>query len=309
MTPPRFATITLNASIDTACALPRLVPGEINRLANARPTAGGKGNNVARVLARLGHPAIATGFAGGHAGRFIADNLRAWGVSPAFMEVPGESRTCMTIVEGESGRVTEVRGPGAPVATADGDRFLDSVVGLIAPAEFVAISGSLPPGLADDYYARLVGVLRAAGKWVVLDGSGEPLRLALAAGPNAIAPNREELSDLVGPIGSVGEAVAAACLVRERLGPGGRVLLTLGAKGAASIDADRVIRARPPKVDIANPVGAGDAFLAGWLAGGDDPSEALRYAVAVGTAAAMQPGIGEIDPTDVESIWAAVEVG
>lgn len=309
MTAPRFATITLNASIDTASALPRLIPGTINRLATAQPAAGGKGNNVARVLARLGHPVLATGLAAGHAGAFIADSLRASGVTPAFMLVPGQSRTCLTVVEEESGRVTEIREPGVQVTAADGERFLGSVASLLGSAERVAISGSLPPGLADDYYAVLVGVLRKAGKRVVLDTSGEPLRLAVAAGADAVAPNRDELADLVGPVGNDEEAIAAASmLVRERFGSDGCLLLTLGAAGAAYIDKNRVLWGRPPAVEIANPVGAGDAFLAGWLAGGNEPAEALRLAVAVGTAAAMTPAIGEVDPADVARIRAAVEV-
>ncbi len=309
MTPPRFATITLNASIDTAATLPRLVPGEINRLASARPAAGGKGNNVARVLARLGHPVVATGFAGGHAGAFIADSLRASGVTPAFMAVPGESRTCLTVVESETGRVTEIREPGDPVSASDGDAFLASVAERIGAAERVAISGSLPPGLPADYYAKLIEILHASGRRVVLDTSGEPLRLALAAHPDAIAPNRDELADLVGPGGSDDHAIAAAsALVREHLGPKGCLMLTLGASGAALVETDRVLRATPPPVEIANPVGAGDALLAGWLAGGDDPAGALRLAVAVGTAAAMQPGIGEVDPADVARILPTVEV-
>lgn len=309
MTLPRFATITLNPSIDTAGALPHLVPGEINRFATARSAAGGKGNNVARVLARLGHPVIASGFAGGYAGAFIADSLRASGVTPALLPVAGESRTCLTIVEEATGRVTEIREPGEPVTAADGEAFLATVAERVGPATRVAISGSLPPGLEADYYARLVAVLRAAGKRVVLDTSGEPLRLALANGADAIAPNRDELAELVGPSRDDDEAIAsAAALARERFVPGGYVLLTLGSGGAAYVDAERVIRARPPCVEIANPVGAGDAFLAGWLAGGDDPAEALRFAVAVGTAAAMQPGIGEIDPADVARIVPAVEL-
>lgn len=312
MTAPRFATVTLNAAIDAAGALPRLVPGEINRLGTTRTAAGGKGNNVARVLARLGCPVIATGFAAGHAGAFIAADLRAAGVVPVFAPVAGESRTCLTLVEAD-GRVTEIREPGDPVTAADGEAFLVNVAELIAPADRVAVCGSLPPGLDDDFYARLIATLRAAGAWVVLDTGGEPLRRALAARPDAIAPNREELADLVGALAD-DEAAIAAARTLARDGAAGCVLLTLGAAGAAYVDRERTLRAAAPTVPVANPVGAGDAFLAGWLAGSaagggnGDPAAALRLAVAAGAAAAMQPGIGAVDPADVERLRAGVAV-
>ncbi|HEX5499992.1 MAG TPA: PfkB family carbohydrate kinase, partial [Thermomicrobiales bacterium] len=122
-----IATVTLNASVDTTWSLPRFTPGAINRVAGKEAVAGGKGNNVARVLATLGQPVVASGFVAGWTGRFIEEGLAAAGIATAFQTIPGESRTSLAIVETEAGRVTEAREPGPTVSAADWRRFLAEI--------------------------------------------------------------------------------------------------------------------------------------------------------------------------------------
>jgi tagatose 6-phosphate kinase len=306
-----FATITLNAAVDTTCTLPRLAPGAINRLERKDAVAGGKGNNVARVLACLGHDVTATGFAGGTAGEFIERSLSAEGVVPAFMDAPGESRTCLTLVETGSGRITEIREPGEPVSAELAEAFLDRAPALIGDARAVAICGSLPPGLPDDYLARLCTRLEAPGRFIAVDSSGPPLRQALAAHPSAIAPNLDELMELAGPGAAKHPLPAARALRADSLGPNGLVLVKLGAAGAIAVSSQGAVRAVPSPVDTVNPVGAGDAFLAGWLAAwvaDPDHASALRHAVACGAAAVLQARIGVVDPADVARLAPLVRV-
>ncbi|MCC6313121.1 MAG: hexose kinase [Thermomicrobiales bacterium] len=306
-----IATITLNASVDTTYLLPRLEHGGIAVVDRKEAVAGGKGNNVARVLTTLGQPAIATGFVGGDAGRFIEESLRAAGIATAFHHVSGESRTCLTIVEEANGTVSEIRERGEVVRPEDGAAFLRAAPTLVGAARWAVLSGSLPPGLPADYYARLVAALKAAGLRVVLDASGEPAALALAAGPDVIAPNLEELSALVGRPVAVEDAVAAAHSLFDRLGSDAVVLVTFGAGGAALVRRDRALTAGAATVDAINPVGAGDAFLAGYVAaaaGGADDATALRAAVATGSAATLQTRIGVVDPADVARLCDLVGV-
>jgi tagatose 6-phosphate kinase len=300
MTP--FAAITLNASVDVTLTLPRLDPGTIHRSGQRQAVAGGKGNNLARVLACLGREVTASGFTGGDAGNFIERSLREEGVIPGFLRAPGESRTCLTLVEEESGRITEIREPGDPIPSDLAAAFLDRAPDLIGDAAFVAICGSLPPGLPDDYLARLVERLRRPGRVIAVDASGEPLRRALAAHADVIAPNTDELADLAG-IGAERDPVAAGEALRQRSGATGlTVLAKLGAAGAVAITPQGAWSATPPQIEAVNPVGSGDAFLAGWMAGsaesGNAP-DALRLAVACGAAAALQSRIGYVDPADV----------
>lgn len=303
----RCLTVTCNSAVDTTYVLDRLTAGEIHRVARVLPAPGGKGNNVARVLRVLGHDVVATGFAGGHTGRYVADALAALGIEPAFLPVPGDARLCLTIVEEPTGRITEIREPGAPVTPEDGRRLIDHVAALAATVDAVAICGSLPPGLPDDVYADLVAAVRGAGVFVALDSSGPALRAGLLGGPDLIKPNVAEMADLLGlaDIADLTLDVARRGIATLGLPDHAAVLLSLGADGATLITKDGIVSAVPPPVTVANTVGSGDALLAGYLDGrgrGDSHTDALAQAVAVGTAATLQQAVGVVHYDDIRRI-------
>lgn len=307
----RFLTVTPNPAIDTVYRLDRLAPGGINRVSHVLPQPGGKGNNVARVLAALSHAPIATGFAGGHAGKRMEDGLRALGIRPAFVPTAGETRVCLTLIETDSGRVTEIREPGAPVSAADADRLLARVVELAAAADYVVLSGSTPPGMPPGFAAKLIAAAHHAGAFVAFDAGGEVLRLGLTGHPNLIKPNRDELDVLIGETGDDAGMIAAvqARLLGPILSPDAAVLVSLGERGAALIRRGHAVRAIPPRITPKNTVGCGDALLAGFLdarARGLDERGTLRHAVAVGTAAALHEAVAVVDATDVARIGNAV---
>jgi len=311
----RCLAVTCNAAIDTTYVLDRFAPGEINRVARVTSVPGGKGNNVARVLATLGNAVVATGFAGGHAGRFIAGGLATAGVEPAFVPVDGESRVCLTLVESATGVVTEIREPGLHVAAEDADRLVDRVAALSRNAEAVVVSGSLPPGLPDDFYAQLVVAARAGGAFVALDSSGGALRRGITGRPDLIAPNRDELAALLDRPADldVDDLIAAvrADLLGAILAPDARVLLSLGAAGAVVIRQCDAVWAKAPETTVVNTVGCGDALLAGFLDArfrGADDADALAAAVAVGTAAALQEEIGAVSVDDIARLRPGVRV-
>jgi 1-phosphofructokinase family hexose kinase len=308
----RVLTITCNPAIDTTYVIDQLALGQINRVDEVLPAPGGKGNNVARVLAALGHTPVATGFLGGSFGQFIAAGLESCGVEPSFIDVPGESRVCLTVVERGSGRTTEVREPGLTLAASDAQRLIDHVRDIAPTVGAAVISGSLPPGLEPSLYSRLIRLLTLSGAVVALDSSGAALREGLAGGPQLIKPNREELGDLVG------ETAVEAMIERSRrnllgtrLPIDARILLSLGSDGAALIERERVWMADAPAVPVRNSVGSGDALLAGYLdawSRGATPAEALAAAVAVGSAAAMQQAIGVVDTGDVAALRPVISV-
>ena len=308
----RCLTVTSNTAVDTTYVLDRLAVGEINRVARVLPSPGGKGNNVARVLRVLGHEVVATGFAGGHTGRFIAESLSDLGIEPAFLPVPGDSRVCLTVVEETTGRITEIREPGAAVTPADGRRLIDHVVALAGTADAVAISGSLPPGLPPDFYADLIAAVRRTGVFVAFDSSGEPLRAGLAGRPDLVKPNVEELADLLGiAVADLTLSVARRGVAGLGLADHAAVLLSLGADGAALITATNVVSAVPPPVTIANTVGSGDALLAGFLDGRlrrESPADTLARAVAAGTAAALNDAVGVVAYDDVARLLPNVRI-
>jgi tagatose 6-phosphate kinase len=309
----RVVTVTANAAVDATYLLRRFDVGGVNSVAETIAGPGGKGNNVARILAHLGREVVATGFLGGHTGAFIAAELARRGIAADFEPTAGESRRCLTLVDQASGTVTELREPGLPVDADAAGRLVARVVRHAARADAVALCGSLPPGTPVDLYATLIAALRPLPAMVALDAAGDALRLGLAAGPHLIAPNASEMAGLMGVEAGTESAVAFARhdLLARRMPPGARVLLKQGSEGAVLVDRSWVVRAVPPRIDAANPVGSGDALLAGFLAAGAgraDPAADLAFAVAVGTAAALNEATGEVDPDDVARIRAQVRV-
>ncbi|MCG0237720.1 MAG: 1-phosphofructokinase [Firmicutes bacterium] len=294
----RALTVTLNPAVDVTYFLDGFRPGAIHTAREVLRVAGGKGNNVARVLRSLGVEVAATGFAGGAAGAFLAEGLRQAGVEPAFHPIPGESRTCLALVDRETGTCTEVREPGPRISPEAADAFVERFTRLVAGCQAVVFSGSLPPGLPPDYYRRLVALARQAGAYVVLDTSGEPLARGLAAGPDLVKPNRDELAAWAGrEPGDLQEVLAAAA--RMRAAGARAVAVSLGAEGLVYLGPEGAWRLRPPAISAVNPVGSGDSLVAGVVAGllqGRPVAEALRLGVACGAANATTPAVATFPP-------------
>lgn len=310
----RCLTITLNAAVDTTYVLDTLVRGDANRVSRKLEAPGGKGNNVGRVLAVLGHSVVASGFIAGRSGGFIEDGLRSLGIETAFLEVPGESRVCLTLVERDSGVITEVLEAGVEIPGQAASELLPLARALARQVDTVVVSGSLPAGLPSDYYAGLLSELRPLPARLALDSSGEALRLGLESGPDVIKPNAAEMAALIGgERSSVPEMVefARTCLIGAVLPSEARVLLSLGEEGAVLITREGALKATPPRIKIVNTVGCGDALLAGYLDaefGADDSEYMVRQAVAVGAAAALQEIQGVVDRADVARLRESVKI-
>lgn len=291
---PMIFTVTLNPTLDKTLSVPRLIPGEIHRAAYIRQDVGGKGINVSRALAALGLESAPIGFLGGSTGRAMAAGLDALGFRHRFIEVAGETRQNLTLLDNSTGQYTKINEPGAAVTEADLLALAALIGELARPGDVIALCGSLPPGAPADTYATLVAQIQQAGALALLDTSGQPLRHGLAARPFGIKPNSEEAAEALGhPLNGDAEHVAAARSLAAR---GVEIVcLTRGAAGLVLWWRGDLVVARPPAVAAASPVGAGDATLAGilWaLSDGCDAEEAARRAVACGAAAAMQEGTG-----------------
>jgi tagatose 6-phosphate kinase len=310
----RCLCVCLNAAVDTTYRVDRLQRGGATRVLERTAVPGGKGINVARVLDALGHEPVVAGFAGGHAGAAIERGLREQGIETALMAVPGESRTCLAVLEQRTGEVSELLEGGLDVAGDAAEAFLHHAETLARDVDAVAVSGSLPAGLAADYYARLLARLRPLTDLLVLDTGGEPLRHGLAGRPDLIKPNRDELRELLPE--APDDPAAMGELVRGRLiGPvlddDARVLITLGAGGAVLACAAGVLHAAAPEVAAVNPVGAGDATVAGYIAArlaGAGDAGALARSVAAGAASTLHPVAGAVTPTDIDRLLPHVDV-
>ncbi|MCT9084751.1 1-phosphofructokinase family hexose kinase, partial [Streptomyces fulvoviolaceus] len=180
-------TVTLNTALDITYRVRSLRPHTSHRVGEVTERPGGKGLNVARVLAALGHEVTVTGFTGGATGRAVQDQLTAVpGVVDALVPVTGASRRTIAVVDERTGDTTQLNEPGPTVTSAEWSAFQEAYEDLVASAAAVALCGSLPPGVPVGAYAGLVRTARAAGVPVLLDTGGEPLRRGVAARPDVI---------------------------------------------------------------------------------------------------------------------------
>jgi 1-phosphofructokinase len=292
-------TVTLNPAIDQTLTVPGFAAGRVNRVAASRSQAGGKGVNVACVLADLGIGVAATGFLGAANPSLFETSFASHGIADRFVRIAGSARIGLKIVDDGTGETTDLNFPGLTPTREELADLLQRIADLTAPGGWLVLSGSVPPGIPDGIYAEMIDAIHALGGRAVLDTSGRPLREALASAPDVIKPNVEELAELVGrPLATPADVRAAAESLLER---GVRLaVVSMGADGALFVDHDHALLARPPKVAVVTTVGAGDAMVGGIVYAliHDLPLPDLaRFATAAGASAVSRigPGIGDRD--------------
>ncbi|KQX59492.1 MULTISPECIES: 1-phosphofructokinase family hexose kinase [unclassified Streptomyces] len=298
-------TVTLNTALDLTYRVPALTPHASHRVTQVIERPGGKGLNVARVLAALGHETVATGFAGGTTGGVLREQLAATPVRDELVATAGPTRRTVAIVDATTGDTTQLNEPGPTVSAAEWTAFRDHFTELLDGASAVALCGSLPPGIHVGAYAELVRLSRTAGVPVLLDTSGEPLRRGIAARPDLVKPNADELAQLTGSR----DPLRAT---REARGRGARaVVSSLGPEGLLAATPEGLWHAAPPAPVKGNPTGAGDSAVAGLLSGLADDApwpERLTRAVALSAATVLSPVAGEFDRTAYEELLPRVKV-
>ncbi|WP_437534967.1 1-phosphofructokinase [Sorangium sp. So ce726] len=294
-----LVTVTLNAAVDQTLECPGFAAGAVNRVAAQTFTAGGKGINVAAFLAGRAGRVTATGFLGSDNAAPFEALFRERGIEDRCLRLPGASRVNIKVVDRlgpEGPRVTDINLPGLVVPDAALSRLVDELDALARENRWFVLAGSVPAGVPDDFYAEMVCRLKARGCSVAVDGSGAPLRRAVAARPDLIKPNQHELRELLGgPLLEERAQVVRAAREIQQSGVG-LVVVSLGAGGAMFVDAERALLAVPPPIEIASTVGAGDAMVAGVLAarllaeGGDlEACARLGTAFAAGKLAEVGP--------------------
>jgi 1-phosphofructokinase len=292
-----IVTVTPNPSLDRTLEVEALNLGEVVRAYADRSDPGGKGVNVSRALVANGHPSRAVLPLGGADGELLASLLQSLGIEVAAVPIADAIRSNVTVVEPD-GTVTKLNAPGPQLSGAEVEALLARAVAATDGAAWVVGSGSLAPGTPDDLYARLAAAVRPVGVRVAVDTSGPALKSVLAAGPDVLKPNEEELSEVTGVVPeTLGDVVLAANELRSK--GVGTVLVSLGPSGAVLVDEGRAFHAESRVIVPRSTVGAGDALLAGFLAAGGEGPEALAEGVAWGAAACVLPGTAVPGPGDL----------
>src|SRR5436189_4514192 len=269
-------TVTLNAAIDKTLAVPNFRLGRRHRAVEQTAMAGGKGVNVARALKTLEMPVIATGVAGGPTGTRIIEQLTEEAILNDFVRIREESRTSTAVVDPTNNEQTEINERGPAVSEAELELFVDKLLYLAKGAGVCVFSGSLPRGVPDDLYARLIAEINRLGCLTVLDSEGEALRLGTRAEPTVVTPNEPEAEELVGHEFADEEDRRAAVQEIVELGareaimtlPTGCIALLASGSGSSSGSERQRLSASIDTgvVEARSTVGSGDAFLAGYVA-------------------------------------------
>lgn len=300
-------TVTLNAAIDKSLSVPSFQLGRRHRTVEQRTMPGGKGVNVARTLKTLGRPVIATGFAGGPTGTRIVEQLTRESILSDFVRIREESRTNTSVLDPTTGTQTEINERGPEVTAKEVELFRDKLLYLASGAAIVVFAGSLPRGVEPSIYADLIRELRGMKVTTVVDSEGEPMRLAVRAEPDVVSPNVLEAEELVGH--EFRDEADHQVAVRELCGLGASeaiVKVPDGCVGRVLDDGRPQLRRIwiEPREAVAS-VGAGDAFLAGYVSAryaGSSPEDCLRFGVACGAESTQRLGAGLIDPREVERL-------
>ncbi|MDD3338168.1 MAG: 1-phosphofructokinase [Lachnospiraceae bacterium] len=303
-------TVTLNAAVDKRYVIKNVQVGQVNRVSECVYSPGGKGLNVSKVLSVAGEPVTATGFIGGHAGDYIAEQLKPFGVEADFYRLEAESRSCLNIWDEENRVQTEILEPGFTVSPDEFEGFKVKFKKLVKKADVVAMSGSVPKGLDTSVYEELVAIAKDEQKKVILDTSGDYLVQGIQAKPTLIKPNIDEIRMLTGKQCDKREDVLAAA---EQIHDSGVavVVISLGADGSLVVCDEGVYQAMVPKIDAVNTVGCGDSMIGGFAMGlARDLSieETLRMASAISAASALREETGIFAVEDMEHLLPQIQI-
>jgi len=263
----------------------------INRSIDVHVMPGGKGLNVARGIRQLGGEVAAYGFVGGLAGAFIRDACPALGIIDRHTSIVGETRICTVLVEREPCRFTVLNEPGPEIAPNEAAALTAALVADCARGDLVVLTGSLPRGVPDSFYAQLVGSVQAAGARAIVDTAGTPLRDSMERGPWMVKTNLRELREVLEADVDEGDTSAIVGMMRAQLDRGSSVsVVTLGSAGLLAATKDEAWRVTVPRIAAMNAIGSGDLFLSGFttvLASGGELEEGLCLGATCGVANAM----------------------
>jgi 1-phosphofructokinase len=262
----RIATVTLNPAIDQTVRVDHFRPNTVNYAQTMLFDAGGKGVNVASFLADAGFTTAVTGFLGQDNASIFEQYFAHKSIEDRFVRIPGSTRTGVKIVDEANQQTTDINMPGIAPPVEALDALRKTIEGLAATCDWFVLSGTLPPEVATTTYATLITQLKGYGKQVALDTSRDALREGVLAVPTIVKPNVDELRQLTGQ--ALTDEVAIGQAARQLLDGGIRlVVISMGERGAMFVDAASTLIATPPPVMIKSTVGAGDAMVAGLIAG------------------------------------------
>jgi 6-phosphofructokinase 2 len=306
----QIVTLTISPAVDVSTSVARMVPFTKMRCAQAHRDPGGGGINVARVLKRLGVEATAVYPAGGATGQLLANLIEREGVRSVVIPATNDTREDITIFDETTREQFRLVFPGARLNDIEWRECLGSITRITPQPAYIIASGSVPPGVPHDFFGRVAQASKVHSK-IIVDTSGPFLRAALEAGVYLIKPNLREFQELA-ELAAIDDAslvdAGRRLIDRYRIEV---IALSMGSDGALLVTRDMALRANGLPIDPISVSGAGDSFLGAmvWSLVKDNSLEiALRYGVAGGSAALLNPGTELCRSDDVHRLASQVIV-
>ncbi|MGE5277520.1 MAG: 1-phosphofructokinase family hexose kinase [Acidobacteriota bacterium] len=304
-----IATVTMNPAVDVSTRVARVLAERKMRCGPPRYEPGGGGINVARAIRKLGGEASALFPAGGPAGRLLEDLLSREGVPKISIPIESWTRENLNVLEEETGRQFRFVLPGPALRVEEWRRCFEAIEGFEPFPAFLVASGSLPPGVPEDFYARLAALAKRRGARLALDSSGPALRGAVEEGVYLWKPSLREFQEWTGETSA--DEGRWRGLAREIVGKGRCevLVLSLGSGGALWTTRTEQERLTAPAVSVSSSVGAGDSMVAGIVLSlwrGRSLREAVCFGVAAAAAAVMNPGTELCRREDVDRLFGQV---
>jgi 6-phosphofructokinase 2 len=302
-------TLTVNPCIDKSSSIENVVPERKLRCEKPKYEPGGGGINVCRAIHKLGGTSTAVYLAGGPVGRMLDMLLEHENITYERQTIEGLTRQNLIVYERATQQQYRFGMPGPHVREEEWKQCLKHISEMNPTPKYVVASGSLPPGLPDDFYGKVAQLTRDMNARLILDTTGAPLRLAVEEGVYMIKPNLRELKALAAKeIDEESHQVALARQIIQK-GQSETVVVSLGAAGALLVWRDGCERLRAPTVPIRSKVGAGDSMVAGMVLAldrGESLLSAVRFGVAAGAAAVMTGGTELCRRDDTERLYAGM---
>lgn len=297
--------VTMNPSLDKIYFVKTFNIDKVHRPDEMIASAGGKGLNVARVAKLVGENVAASGFLGGGNGDFISKKSEELGLVDRFIHIDAETRICVNVTDLTNKTSTEILEAGPTIIDSQADMFLVEFTKMIEDVDVITLSGSLPKGLAVDFYAKLIKIAKGQNKKVLLDTSGAAFMEGVKAKPFLIKPNDDEIKVVYdGPVDTIDDLVEAIKYFKQ---DGIELpIISLGKDGSLAGLSDGIYKVTFPKIDIVNTVGSGDSFIAGCAVGLSrhmKETDILKFATACGSANTQYSQTGFVEQAKVDEYF------
>ena len=304
-----IVTLTINPAIDQNIAADRLVFEDRAYIISQSESAGGRGIISSSVLHSFGSKTLAIVTSGGKTGKRLEKLLAASGYPVEVVRIEEEIRQNLTITD-KYGLTIKLNQAGPPISAKELEQIEHTVGKSLQKAEWLMLCGSIPPGVAPDFYRDLIRVAQKHNVKTLLDTDGEALAHGVEACPTVVKPSQQEAERLLNRALITRAHFLEAATRIKAMGPE-TVLISLGSRGAIATDGHRVVEALAPRIDTGSPIGAGDAMAAAYvwaITKKKDFPDAVRWSVAEGTASAKLPGMQSGTLEQARAVYKAVEI-